>query len=268
MIYWSAHLTFLFREVPFLERFRAAADAGFGVVEYVWENVDPDDLVTAKQAAGVQVGLFGIDLGDFAKGDRSFPNIPEYREWWRGRAEEAFRMAERLETRQINVVVGNKDPRYTRREMIDCLYENLEWAIPRAREAGVCLVIEPLNRFDSPRYLMEQTSEVVEVIEHFNSPALQLQLDLYHVQRSQGNVVRVMQEYFPHIRHIQIADSPDRHQPGTGEVNWKFVLGQLEALGYAGYVGIEYHPVPNTLESLEWLPKDKRRACGVNELVW
>ena len=169
-----------------------------------------------KKAAGVEVGLFGIDLGDFAKGDRGFPNIPDYREWWRGRADEAFRLAERLDTRLVNVIAGNIDPRYSRQEMMDCLYENLAWAIPRAREAGTCLIIEPLNHFDSPRYLLEQTGEVVEVIEHFNSPDLQLQLDLYHVQRSHGNVVQEIQKYFPHIRHIQVADSPDRHQPVTG----------------------------------------------------
>lgn len=255
MIYWSANISLLFREVPFLERFRAASDAGFRVVEFIWQNdVDLDGLVASKEAANVQVSMFGIDPRNFAQGERSFPNIPSYRDWWRDRAQAAFSLAKRLGTTRINVLAGNEDLTLSRQTMLDCLVDNLLWALPRVQDLNGCLLLESLNRFDSPSYFLPVLTQAAEIVEQINHPALKLQCDLYHVQRSQGNLVRVMQSLAKHIGHVQLADSPDRHQPGTGEINWKYVLNQLQALGYDGFVGLEYNPVSNTLESLEWLP--------------
>lgn len=267
MLRWSAHLAFLFREHPFLERFQAAADAGFGTVEFIWQNeTDLDALVRAKQAAGVEVALFGIDIGDFANGERGFLNIPDRRAWWRERATAAMVLAERLQVRRINVLSGNVDARLSHQEMMDCVYENLEWVLPQVRDMGTCLVIEPLNRFDNPNYFFGHTDDAVGLIEKFDTPALKLQLDLYHVQRSEGNVVRVMQSVAPHVAHLQIADSPERHQPGTGELNWRYILEQVEALDYTGYVGLEYHPVPDTLSSLAWLPRERRQTARAGDV--
>lgn len=269
MLRWSAHLTFLFREHPFLDRFQAAADAGFAAVELVWENdIDLDALVRAKQNAGVEVALLGIDLGNLARGERGVMNLPDRRDWWRARAQAALDLAERLDVRRINVLSGNVDARFSRQEMMDCIYENLEWLLPRAQAMGARLVLEPLNHFDNPHYLFKHTQDAVQVIEKFNTPELKLQLDLYHVQRSEGNVARVLQVCAPYLAHLQIADSPDRHQPGTGELNWRYLFKQIEALGYAGYVGLEYHPVPDTLGSLAWLPREKRRVATAGDIIY
>lgn len=268
MLRWSAHLTFLFNELPFLERLRAAADAGFNTVEFIWENdIDRAALVRAKQESGVNIALFGIDLGDLSRGDRGFLNDPARRDWWRDRALAAIHLAERLDVRRINVLSGNIVPHLTSQQMLDCIYENLEWVIPHARASGATLVLEPLSRFDNPNYFFEHTRDAVRVIEKFNTPELQLQLDLYHVQRSEGNVVRVLQSCAPYIAHLQIADSPDRHQPGTGELNWRYIFQHIEQLNYNGYIGIEYHPIPDTLTSLEWLPRKARQTSTALDLI-
>lgn len=267
MLRWSAHLSFLFQEHPFLERFRAAAAAGFNTVEFVWENdVERDAIVRAKQEAGVKVALFGIDLGDLTKGDRGFLNDPARRAWWRERALAAIQLAERLDVQRINVLSGNVHPHLTAQQMLDCIYENLEWVLPRVRAIGATLVIEPLNRFDNPNYFFRHTQDAVNLIEKFDTPELKLQLDLYHVQRSEGNVVRVLQSCAPHIAHLQIADSPDRHQPGTGELNWRYIFQHIEQLAYHGYIGIEYHPVPDTLTSLAWLPQPHRQTSTTTDI--
>jgi hydroxypyruvate isomerase len=267
MIRWCTNLTMLFREVPFLERFQAAAEAGFAAVEFSWPSgVDLDALVAAKEAARVEVALFNIDTGDVASGDRGFANDPAKRDWWRERTEVALVLARRLNAHRINALAGNEVLGLSRAEMLDCLCENLTWAIPKAAAAGVTLLLEPLNHFESPRYLLNRTIEAVEVIERLNSPQVKLQFDVYHAQRTEGNLTRLLQTYIERIGHIQIADSPDRHQPGTGEINWRFVLSQLEAYDYPGSVGLEYIPVPATLDSLAWLPFDKRRACSAHHL--
>jgi len=267
MIRWSANLSMLFNEVSFLERLDAAAKAGFGAVEFLWPSgVDLNALAAAKQQAEVDVALFGIDPGDMPKGDRGFPNDPAKIKWWRERADAAFDLAKKLGTRRMNVLAGNEIEGLTRAQMIDCLCENLTWAIPRADANDVTLVVEPLNRIESPRYILGRTAEALQVIESLHSPRVQLQFDVYHTQRTEGNLVRLLQEHIRQIGHIQIADSPARAQPGTGEINWRFVLSELEKLGYAGYVGLEYKPSPTTLASLAWLPHDKRRACRTDDL--
>jgi hydroxypyruvate isomerase len=250
----------LFKEVPFLERFEAAARAGFDTVEFLWPSgVDLDALVRAKEASGLAVVLFNVDAGDVPAGERGFPNNPVRKEWWRERTLTAFDLADRLGTRLINVLAGNQVVDASRAEMIDCLCENLTWALEQHPE--ITLLLEPLNPLQNQRYLLTSLSEAMQVIDRLNHPRVKLQFDLYHVQRTQGDLVENLRRHLRHIAHIQAADAPGRHQPGTGEIHWPFVLGQLEAMGYGGYVGLEYNPLPDTLGSLTWLPQDLRRQC-------
>ncbi len=271
MLNWSANLTMLFRELPFLERFDAAAAAGFAAVEFMWPTgVDLSALV-ARAARAVQVALFNVDSGDVPAGDRGFPNDPAKREWWRARTLVAIELAHRLgHVTRLNVQAGNEVPGLSRAAMLDCLTENLAWALEQ--DPGITFLLEPLNRFEHPRYILGRTSEALEIIERLQHPRLKLQFDLYHTQRTEGNLVSLLRAHRTAIGHIQIADSPDRHQPGTGEIAWRFVLGEIEALGfegpgYQGFIGLEYIPLPDTLTSLQWLPADKRRACSVTDLA-
>ncbi|HZQ09007.1 MAG TPA: TIM barrel protein [Anaerolineae bacterium] len=268
MLKWSANLSFLFKELPFVERVQAAADAGFWAVEFGWPaDVSLDALVAAQQAADVHVPLFNIDAGNLAQGERGFVNLPTRKSWWRERTELALELAQRLNAPCINALAGNDTSEFTRNEQMDCLLENLNWALPRAEAVGVTVLLEPLNRFESPRYLIQNTDDALNVMTLLNSPAnLKIQFDIYHTQRNEGNLTKLLQAHATKIRHIQIADSPDRHEPGTGEINWRYVLAQVEAIGYEGYIGLEYNPTGTALESLAWLPEAARRECRVGDL--
>lgn len=266
MLKWSANLTMLFKEVPYVERLQAAADAGFHAVEFMWPiGVDLDALVAARAASGVEVALFNVDSGDVPAGERGFPNDPAKCEWWRGRALAAIELAERLGgCPRLNVQAGNEVPGLSRAEMFDCLAENLAWALEQTPD--LTFFLEPLNRFEHTRYLLGRTSDALEIITRLNHPRLKLQFDVYHTQRTEGNLAKLIQTHFAHIGHIQIADSPARNQPGTGEINWKYLFGQIEALGYDGYIGLEYIPAPDTLGSFGWLPPEKRVTCTTTDL--
>ncbi|MBN1922972.1 MAG: TIM barrel protein [Anaerolineae bacterium] len=269
MLNWSANLTMLFKDLPFVERLHAAASAGFEAVEFMWPtSVNLDELVAARIASGVQVVLFNMDSGDVAAGERGFPNDPSRRAWWRARLMDALELAERLGgCSRLNIQAGNEAPGLSRRAMLECLTENLTWALDQTSSTGITFFLEPLNRFEHPHYILSRTSEALEVIERLQHPRLRLQFDLYHTQRTEGNLVNLLRAHHDTIGHIQIADSPARHQPGTGEIAWRFVLGELEALGYEGFIGLEYIPVPDTLASLQWLPADKRGACSTADLI-
>ncbi len=267
MLKWSANLTMLFKELPFVERLGAAAQAGFGAVEFMWPiGVDLDALVAAKSSSGVEVVLFNVDSGDVPAGERGFPNDPAKRYWWRERTLVAIELAGRLGCRRLNVQAGNEVPGLSRGAMFECLSENLAWAIDQFAE--ITFFIEPLNRVEHTRYILGRTSDALEIITGVNSSRLQLQFDVYHTQRTEGNLTKLIQTHFAQIGHIQIADSPARNQPGTGEIHWSYLLRQIEALNYAGYIGLEYIPTPDTLGSFGWLPPDKRIACSTSDLIF
>ena len=266
MLKWSANLTMLFKDLPFNDRIQAAGNAGFEAVEFMWPiGVDLDALVAATKASGVKVVLINVDSGDVPAGERGFPNDPSRREWWRERTRVAIDLAEQLGCSRLNVQAGNDVPGLARQAMLDCLCENLQWALGQTQE--ITFFLEPLNRFEHTRYILGRTSDALEIIERLNHPRLKLQFDVYHTQRTEGNLVKLIQTHFKHIGHIQIADSPKRNQPGTGEINFNYVLGQLEALNYDGFIGLEYIPEPDTLGSFGWLPKEKRTTCTTADLI-
>jgi hydroxypyruvate isomerase len=265
MLKWSVNLTMLFKEVSFLERFDAAAQAGFGAVEFMWPTgIDLDALVAQRFASGVEVALFNVDSGDVAAGERGFPNDPTKREWWRSRTALAIELAGRLGCSQLNVQAGNDVPGLSRAAILDCLSENLTWALQQS--PNITFLLEPLNRFEHPQYILGRTSEALEVIQHVNNPRLKLQFDIYHTQRTEGNLTQLIQTHINQIQHIQIADSPARHQPGTGEINWKFLFSKIEQLEYDSYIGLEYIPQPNTPGSFDWLPFGKRVTSVSSDL--
>jgi hydroxypyruvate isomerase len=257
----------LFGEVPFVQRFDAAASAGFGAVEFLWPaGIDLDALVAAKEAAGVDVALFNVDAGDMLKGDRGFPSDPSRREWWRERFDVALALAARLGCPRLNVLAGNVIDGMNREEQIQCLVDNLRWAIPQAEPAGVTLMLEALNSFEHPRYLFTRTDEVLDVLERIGSRTVKFQYDVYHMQRMEGNIVATLRRCIDRIGHIQIADSPERHEPGSGEINHRYILAEIERLPYEGYIGLEYSPSRSTEESLHWLPYSRREIATAADL--
>jgi hydroxypyruvate isomerase len=268
MLRFDINLAMTLTDVPLLDRFQRAADLGFGAVEFFWpSDASLDEVVAAKEAAGVEVALFNMNAGDMAAGDRGFLSHPARREWWRDAMLEAIALAERLGRPRIHAVAGSRVPGLAWEKQVDCAVENLTWALPFLERAGVVATIEALNSFDNPGFLLTRMEHMVEVCRRVNSPHVRCQYDLYHMQRMEGNLIPTMQQYLDLIGHVQIADAPQRHEPGTGEINFRNALAALDDAGYTGYVGLEYRPRGSVEESLRWLPREARRTATADALL-
>ena len=260
MIRYTINLSLTLREVSsFYERFQRAADLGFRAVEFSSPfSFDIEQVVQASKDAGVQVVQFNVADGNMAAGERGYASLPNRREDWRADMVKGIELGQRLGVRQINSLAGVVIPGMARKEQIAVLLDNLRWAVPRLERAGFHMQLEALNPYDNPGYLLTKSAEVMGVLQELGSPWVKFQYDVYHMQRVEGELVNTMRNLLPSIGHIQIADNPGRHQPGTGEINYQYVLKAIEDMGYTGYVGLEYVADPNAADSLGWLPKDKR----------
>jgi hydroxypyruvate isomerase len=257
---FCANVSILFKEVPFLERFGRAREAGFGAVEFWWPSgEDLGEVEGAVRDAGLTVALFNFDAGDMPGGDRGLVSDPERQEQFRENVPVALELAGRLGCQRLNALVGLELPGLSREEQFGLARENVRYAADRARESGVEVLVEAVNTFENGPYLLYTTEGAAEFVESVGRQNVKLQYDVYHMQRMEGNIVATLREHIGEIGHVQVADSPGRGEPGTGEINYPYVLGELEALGYDGYVGLEYNPTTQTTEeSLAWLPKEAR----------
>jgi hydroxypyruvate isomerase len=250
---FAANLTMLFTEYPFLERFDRAASAGFSGVEFLFPY--DEDIAAIEQALkrnGLTQVLFNLPAGDFAGGERGIANDPRRVDEFRDGVQRALEIAARLECTQLNCLIGlllNDVPMYSQMHTV---VENLRYAAEQAEQAGVKQLIEPLNLIDTPGFLLSGTSEAAQLIDDAGHDNLWIQYDVYHMQRMEGNLTPTIEEYFDDIMHIQIADSPDRNQPGTGEINFPYIFDFLDDIDYDGWVSAEYKPEPETLASLQW----------------
>ncbi len=259
MLRYSANLTMLFNEVPFLERFERAAAAGFRAVEFLFaHNVDQEGVGSELERHGLELVLFDPEGGDFAGGDRGYLCDPGRRDHLLKTIEDAIATARRLGCRRLNVLAGNRVDGAGDAELRRTAVENLKRAAPVARAAGVTLLIEALNTWESPRYFLERSRLGLEIVREVGEPNVRFQYDCYHMQRMEGQLIETMTKNLEWIGHVQIADAPGRHEPGTGEVNYANVLRALETAGYDGYVGLEYRPSGKTEDSLGWLPREAR----------
>jgi hydroxypyruvate isomerase len=253
---FSANVSILFKEAPFLDRFGRARDAGFSAVEFWWpSDENPGGVEEAIKDAGVEVALFNFDAGDMAAGDRGLAGDPERQRQFRENVPVALELARSLGCKRINALVGHRVPGMDRDEQLALARENVRFAARMAEAADVTVMVEAVNTFENGPYLLYTTEQAVEFVKSVGRENVQIQHDFYHMQRMEGNLVANLRGHFYHIGHVQIADSPGRGDPGTGEIHYPFVLGELERLGYDGYVGLEYNPQAETTEeSLAWLP--------------
>jgi hydroxypyruvate isomerase len=267
---FSANVSILFKEVPLLERFGRAAAAGFSAVEFWWpgHEAEPGTVERAARDAGLDVALFNFDAGDMAAGDRGLASDPERQHLFRDNVPVALDLARALECTRMNVLVGHEIPGMDRVEQLALARENVRFAAEKAEAAGVTVMVEAVNTFENGPYLLYTTKQAVEFVERVGRENVRIQHDFYHMQRMEGNLVTNLREHRDHIGHVQIADSPGRGEPGTGEIHYPFVLGELERLRYDGYVGLEYNPTTQTTEeSFGWLPKELRgREVTVSDL--
>ena len=259
MLRYSANLTMLFNEVPFIERFGRAAAAGFRAVEFLFiHNVDQGAVAQELQRHGLDLVLFDPEGGDFAGGDRGYLCDPGRRDHCFKTIEDAIVTARRLGCRRLNVLAGNRVDGGDAVDMRRTVVETLGRAASLAQAAGITLLIEVLNTWESPRYFLDRSRLALDIVREVGAPNVRFQFDCYHLQRMEGQLIDGLTQNLEWIGHVQIADVPGRHEPGTGEVNYPNVLAALERAGYEGYVGLEYRPSGRTEESLGWLPREAR----------
>ncbi|CAA9428936.1 MAG: Hydroxypyruvate isomerase [uncultured Rubrobacteraceae bacterium] len=257
---FCANVSILFKEVALLERFGRAREAGFSAVEFWWPSgEDLGEVEAAIKDARLEVALFNFDAGDMPGGDRGLLSDPDRMAQFRENVPIALELAERLGCRKLNALVGHRLEGMGREEQFGLARENIGWAADQAAGQGAEVMIEAVNTFENGPYLLYTTEEAAEFVESVGRENVRLQYDFYHMQRMEGNLVANLRKHIGEIGHVQVADSPDRGEPGTGEIHYPFVLAELERLGYDGYVGLEYNPTTgSTEESLGWLPKELR----------
>ncbi len=254
-----ANLGFLFTEVPFLERFAAAAEAGFAGVEFASPYEYPAaELRSRLRANSLEQVLINSPAGNRAAGERGLACLPGREGTFRDGLEQALDYAVSLECRRIHVMAG-VPPADLAHDTAAALYaNNLAWAGEKAQKARVKLVIEPLNPRDAPGYFLKTQEQGAAIVAALGRDRFGLQFDIYHCQTAQGDVTRRLETLMPAIEHMQLADVPGLHEPGTGEIGWEFVFRRIDELGYAGWIGCEYTPAGDTVAGLAW-----RRRYGV-----
>ena len=257
---FSANVSILFKEAPLLERFRRAAEAGFGAVEFWWPSgEDLGEVEKAIKDAGLEVALFNFDAGDMASDDRGLISDPSREEQFRENVPVALELARSLGCTRLNALAGHEISGMRREDQLMLARRNVAFAADEARKSGIEVLVEAVNTFENGPYLLSVTAQAVDFVRSVGLENVKIQHDFYHMQRMEGNLVATLEQHVGMIGHVQIADSPGRGEPGTGEIHYPYVLSRLEELGYGGYVGLEYNPTTETTEeSLAWLPGELR----------
>ncbi len=254
MLKFAANLSFLYAELGFLERFAAAARDGFKAVEYLGPYAETKEAVAAAlRDNGLEQALFNVPSGDWAGGERGIACLPDRVEEFRSGIVTALDFAAALKCPKVNVISGLVKPGADLAALEATLVENLKWAAPRCADAGIKLLIEPINIRDIPGFFLTNTNQAERILDAVGSDNLLIQYDIYHMQVMQGDLVPTYERLKHRIGHIQVADNPGRNEPGTGEINYPFVFAALDRLGYDGWVGCEYKPKAGTSTGLGWM---------------
>ncbi len=270
---FCANIGFLFPDLPFLDRFAAAAKAGFTAVEYASPYEYPVAELRARLAGnGLEQVLINSPAGDRARGERGFACLPGRERDFRDGIAQALDYAQALGAKLVHVMAGVPPADLAYDTALALYAQNLAWAGARALAAGIRLTIEPLNPHDAPGYLLRTQEQGAAIVEAVGRDRVGLQFDLYHCQTAQGDVTRRLAALMPVIAHMQLADVPGRHEPGTGEIGWDFVFRRIDELGYRGWIGCEYNPEGDTLDGLAWRQQYSvsdgfAGACGGNPSV-
>ncbi len=253
---FAANLTMLFNEVPFMERFAAAAKAGFKGVEYLFPYDFPaEDLAKQLSTHGLTQVLHNLPAGDWGKGERGIAIFPDRVNEFKEGVTKAITYAKALKCTQLNCLVGVLPQGADAKKAHDTLVSNLKFAVAALKAEGIKLLIEPINTRDIPGFFLTHTKQALALIDEVGSDNLYVQYDIYHMQIMEGDLARTIEANLSKIAHIQLADNPGRNEPGTGEINYPFLYGFIDKLGYKGWIGAEYKPKSDTVAGLGWLPK-------------
>ncbi|HEY1736119.1 MAG TPA: 2-oxo-tetronate isomerase [Methylovirgula sp.] len=248
---FAANLSTLFREWSFLDRFDAAADAGFEAVEYLFPYAfAPDDLAARLVKNGLTQALFNLSPGNFEAGERGLAALPDRAEAFEASVAQALTYAQATGTKRLHMMAGLADPHDA--AALKSYRRAIAFAAELLAKHEIDLLIEPINRRDMPGYFLSEFGLALRIIEELRLPNLKVQFDVYHRQILHGDVTFALRALLPRIGHVQIASVPSRHEPDGEELNYPFLFGELDRLGYAGFVGCEYFPRAGTLAGFGW----------------
>lgn len=250
---FAANLTMMFTELPFLERFAAARRAGFEAVEFLFPYAfEAGQLADALGSQRLGLVLHNLPAGDWDAGERGIACHPGRVGEFRTGVERAVVYATALGCPRLNCLAGLLPPDGDAAEARRTLVGNLRHAAAVLADAGITLLLEPVNTRDVPGFFVNRTGQALDIMDEVGSDNLKLQFDIYHTQVMQGDLMPSMEAAFDRIGHLQVADNPGRHEPGTGEINYPYLFGRLDDLGYAGWIGCEYKPRATTEAGLDW----------------
>jgi hydroxypyruvate isomerase len=253
---FAANLSMLFTEAPLLERFERAARAGFTAVELQFPYDTPaEQLQQALFRNRLTLVLHNLPAGDWAAGERGIACHPDRVEEFRQGVDTALAYAAALGAPQLNCLAGIRPANVPAETAHRVLVDNLRFAATKLKAQGLKLLIEPINTRDLPGFFVNGTRQALELIAEAGADNLYLQYDVYHMQRMEGDLANTLAANLEKIAHIQIADNPGRHEPGSGEINFGFLFAHLDRIGYKGWVGCEYSPATTTEAGLGWLPR-------------
>lgn len=251
---FSANLSFLYPDLPFLERFAAAAADGFPAVEYLGPYAHPAEKIAALlERHGLAQALFNVPSGNWDGGERGLGCLPDRVEEFRAGVETAISYAKALGCTKVNCLAGVAPDGADVAAVESTLVANLQYTAPRFADAGIKLLLEPINLRDIPGFFVSTTTHAERILAAVGSDNVYIQYDFYHMQVMQGDLVSTFARLQDRIAHVQIADNPGRNEPGSGEINYPFVLEALDRLGYNGFAGCEYKPKAGTSDGLGWM---------------
>jgi hydroxypyruvate isomerase len=254
MAKFAANLSFLFTELPFLDRFKAARDAGFDAVEFMFPyDYGKEELGKQLQDNELALALHNLPAGNWAAGERGIACHPNRIKEFRQGVELAVQYAQALGVHQLNCLVGIRPADTTFQQVKETVVGNLRFAAQTLGDAGIKLLIEPVNTIDVPGFFVATSKFALELIDAAGTGNIGLQYDIYHMQVMEGNLAQTIESNLTRIPHIQVADNPGRHEPGTGEINYPFLFEFIDRIGYIGWIGCEYKPSKDTGSSFRWL---------------
>lgn len=254
---YSINLSTIFTEVPFLERFQKAREAGFKYVECQFPyDYPPEQIQEVLAENHLSLELINLPPGDWSGGDRGLAVAPRRVNEFKASVEKGLTYGVALKVKKIHCMAGILPEGMEQKTVRETYIENLTYAAEKLDEHGITLLIEPINTFDMPGYFLSNLHEAAKIIAEIGRPNVKLQYDFYHIQRIHGNLIANFKKYSHSIGHIQIADVPGRHQPGTGEIHYENIFRSLQDDGFKGLIGLEYTPKGSSEDSFTWMRRD------------
>ena len=250
---FAANLTMLFTEAPFLDRFERAAKAGFEAVEFLFPYAfDAAEIKKRLDDNGLKLVLHNLPAGNWDAGERGIACLPDRVAEFREGVAKGIAYAKVLGVGQLNCLAGKAPAGVDEAVLRATFVDNLAYAAKALGEAGLRLLIEPINTYDIPGFFLNRTAQAVAILDDVGAPNAFVQYDIYHAQRMEGELAATVQKHLARIGHVQLADNPGRNEPGTGEINYAFLFAHLDRIGYAGWIGCEYKPAAATEAGLGW----------------